>query len=113
MNEETVARIGRNEVLFRLANEERGQLAEEAGLEDFLIVCECGHGWCKETIVVSREEYPRVRAHPEQFFVLPGHQIDDVEVVVAGGAQTGKHYLVVAKREGLPAEIAKGFDPDV
>jgi hypothetical protein len=75
--------IGKNEALFRLANEERERLASEADLENLTIFCECGHRWCGETIVVGPEEYQRALARPEQFFVVPGHQIEDVESVVA------------------------------
>jgi hypothetical protein len=113
VNEETVARIGRNEAVFRVANEERERLASEAGLAELPLVCECGYSWCEETIVVAPEDYRRVRSHPDQFFVCPGHEIEGVESVVAVSEGVGakRAYLVVAKRPGLPSDIAEATDP--
>jgi hypothetical protein len=72
VNEETAARIGRNEAVFRVANEERERLASEAGLAELLLVCECGYSWCKETIVVAPEDYRRVPVAPGSVPRLPG-----------------------------------------
>jgi hypothetical protein len=112
MNEATVARIGRNEALFRAVNEERDKLADEAGLARVPPVCECGYAWCTESISVAPGNYWRVRSHPDWFFVRPGHEIEDVESVAAiGSGGQAPAYLVVAKRPGLPAEIAEATDP--
>jgi hypothetical protein len=111
MNDETVERIGRNEALFRFANEERDRLVDEAGLEELLLVCECGHSWCHEMICVTPEDYQRVRARSDQFFVIPGHEIPDVEFVEASGRGAKGQFLVVAKRPGLSSEVAKETDP--
>jgi len=113
MNDETVARIGLNEAAFRFANEERNRLAEEAELGELLLVCECGYAGCSETISVTPEEYRRVRFHPDQFFVYPGHEIPEVEFVAAvnRGVHARKQYVIVAKRPGLPAEVAEGTNP--
>jgi hypothetical protein len=113
MNDETVARIGLNEAAFRFANEERDHLADEGGLKELLLVCECGHAGCEETIAVTPEEYRRVRSHPDQFFVYPGHEIPEVEFVAAvnRGVQAQKQYLIVAKKPGLPAEVAERTNP--
>jgi len=113
MDEQTVTRIGHNEAIFRLANEQRSQLADEADLQELPLVCECGHAWCTEIISVAVPDYQRVRAHPGQFIVFPGHDFEEVEFVAAvgRGVQVQNHYRVVAKREGLPAEIAEATDP--
>jgi len=113
MNEETVVRIGRNEAAFRFANEERDRLSGEAELGYLLLVCECGYSGCRETISVTAEEYRRVRSQPDHFFVFPGHEIPEVEFVAAvnRGVRAQKQYLVVAKRPGLPAEVAEETDP--
>src|SRR3954464_12020551 len=81
MNDETVERIGRNEALFRFANEERDRLVDEAGVEGRLFVCGGGYPWCHEMICVTPDDYQRVRSRPDQFFVIPGHEIPNVEFV--------------------------------
>src|SRR3954453_18421159 len=113
MDDETVKRVGENEAIFRLANEQRGLLADEAELGEVPVVCECGHSWCSEIISVTPQEYQRVRSRPDQFFVFPGHEIEEGEFVAAvgRGVQAQKQYRIVEKRAGLPAEVAEATDP--
>ena len=58
-------------------------------------------------ISVTREAYEAVRADPERFFVRHGHVFPDVETVV----EELEAYLVVDKRAGEPARIAREMDP--
>jgi len=99
------ARVAKNEVLFREVNERIRELAPGDGPTEFL--CECGDAGCVEPVLLSLGQYEDVRREPARFFVRPGHQVPDIEDVVedAGG------FLVVAKREGTPAEIAEENDP--
>lgn len=98
------ARVAKNEVLFREVNERIREVAP-GGPTEFL--CECGDAGCVEPVSLSLGQYEDVRREPARFFVRPGHQVPDIEDVVedAGG------FLVVAKREGTPAEIAEENDP--
>ncbi len=75
-------RITKNEALFREVNQ-RIQEVTEARLPSFEVVCECGDRDCHETVEVSTEDYSRVRGEPTQFFVVPGHEIPDVETVIS------------------------------
>lgn len=109
-DDERVARIGRNETIFREVNERiedlnRGMASVSDGL--LHIVCECGSRDCIEQLAVTPEEYEEVRREPTHFFVKRGHEIPDSEDVVA---DRGAH-LIVRKRPGLAAEIAKTTDP--
>jgi hypothetical protein len=98
-------RIGRNEAVFREANERIEWLsADEPRLT---IICECGEITCDERLTVPTATYERVRGEGTHFLVLPSHEIPDVEDVV----EQGSGYHVVRKHEGLPADVAKQTDP--
>jgi hypothetical protein len=71
------------------------------------MVCECGREACDRIIAITLTEYDRVRANPLQFVVAPGHVVEDVDRVV----DRAERYVVVAKREGTPAEVAEEEDP--
>jgi hypothetical protein len=103
-------RIARNETLFRSVNERVRKLV--AGLSSepdpapVAFVCECGAGDCTETVTLTIEEYEHVRTDPAQFFVVPDHEIPDVEHVV----ERHDAYLVVRKHREA-AQIAIETDP--
>ena len=56
--------------------------------------CECSDASCVEKVSATPAEYERVVNEPFHFIVLPGHENDAVERVVAEHAE----YLVVEKR---------------
>jgi hypothetical protein len=102
-------RIGRNEALFRQVNERLKEIGESFSLVSELVdfVCECGSASCAAPIRMTVEEYERIRSEPELFFVVPGHEIDDVEWVV----ETHDEYDVVRKGVGPPARLARETNP--
>jgi len=101
VDEERARRVGRNEAVFRELN---SQLAGLAGQSRLLsCVCECGELSCVETIAMSLDAYRRLRADATTFAIVPGHEKEDVEDVVA--AYDG--YEVVRKKPGLPAQVAR------
>lgn len=99
----SVARAGvdhRNaghQVVFREVNERIAELTgllNETGFN--LLICECGNVGCAEPVEITTEEYEAVRAaQPPRFVVLDGHQIPDVERVVAS---TGRYLVVESVR---------------
>ena len=97
-------RIGKNETLFREVNERIEEIAE-GERTDFL--CECGDIDCAQTITLTLSEYEALRAEPDRFAVLPGHEQLDVEEVV----ERHEGYVVVRKHAGGPAELAEAADP--
>jgi hypothetical protein len=102
--EERARRIGVNEALFRKLNEQLKGLAEQFELEDdLLLVCECGHAECSKRIQVPAARYEEIRADPMLFAITPGHELEEVEFVVAEHAR----FSVVRKRSGTPAEVAE------
>jgi hypothetical protein len=102
-------RIGLNEAVFREVNERISDLADHFGLEEQALdlVCECGDPNCVDRISMSHEEYEQLRSEPTHFAVHAGHDQPDVEDVV----ERHSAYLVVRKREGEPADVARETDP--
>ena len=110
MTEDSKARIGLNEALFREVNERiedlnRGLAAVSDGMMH--IVCECGDGECVEQLSVSVSVYERVRSDPTHFFVKAGHERPPAEVVIA----EGDGYTVVRKQSPAAERVARDTDP--
>jgi hypothetical protein len=102
-------RIGLNEAVFREVNERIEELAQrfELGSAPLDLICECGDASCHERITMSPGEYEELRSDAQQFAVHPGHEIPDVESVVA----RKKGYDIVAKNHGVPEQVAEETDP--
>jgi hypothetical protein len=71
-----------------------------------VFVCECGHLGCSETVEISVAEYEEVRVDFDRFFVVPGHEIDEVDRVV----ERRPDYLIVVKRAPEAREMARASD---
>ena len=104
-------RLGANEALFREVNERVAEVADQflAGETPATVdfSCECADGECVETIAMTVGEYEAVRAKATQFAVVPGHEVPDIERVVA------RHptYLVIEKQDPDAKDIARETDP--
>jgi hypothetical protein len=98
-------RLARNEVLFREVNERIEEVkALEEGPTEFL--CECGRETCTEVIRLSTNQYEELRSDPTTFAVIPGHEIDEIEVVVSASA-----HLNVVRKHASESAIARKTDP--
>ncbi len=107
-HDERARRIGVNEGLFRNMNEQLQRLAEQFELDDqLLLVCECGYPKCEQSVRVPAEEYERIRSDPRLFMLVPGHELEDVEEVVA----EREGYNAVKKHDGTPARVARETNP--
>jgi hypothetical protein len=88
-------RAEKNERLFRDLNERirevSASLLAEGDPVEF--VCECVHESCLARLRLTPEQFAEVREDPTWFFVLPGHEREDVEVVV----DRREGYVIVAK----------------
>jgi 5-bromo-4-chloroindolyl phosphate hydrolysis protein len=105
-------RAARNETITRHINERIEQAHTEAGAfqeggEYVRVLCECSLTECDRVLAITLAEYESVRTDPRQFAVADWHVMADVERVVA---RTDR-YVVVAKHEGTPAQIAIEQDP--
>ena len=108
IGDERAVRVGLNEAAFQAMNERLKALADQFELtrEPLLLVCECGSADCEERIRVAAADYERLRSDPLLYAVRPGHEIDDVEQVV----ERAQEYVVVRKRSGTPADVARATD---
>jgi hypothetical protein len=101
-------RVAKNEATSRVINEGVETAFESEPQDAFLyFICECGLEQCDRTVRITKAEYERVRSDPRQFVIFRDHLISDVELVVSDGDT----FLVVAKREGIPADVAIQEDP--
>jgi hypothetical protein len=81
--DERERRIGLNEALFREVNEAVSDINADFEAPDFEIVCECGDLGCTDKIHVANAAYSTLRSESHQFAVVPGHEIPEVEQVIA------------------------------
>jgi hemin uptake protein HemP len=82
-------RIVQTETFFRAVNE------EIAALEGQVFLCECGNPACMAAITLTRESLARLHNGKNTFVVLKGHELPDVETVIA--EENG--YLIVSKEQ--------------
>jgi hypothetical protein len=96
-------RMAKNEAASRQVNE-RIEVAyeEDPPGRSIHIVCECALKACDRLVPITIAEYHQVRSDPRQFAVVPEHLIGDIERIVY---ETDR-FAVVAKREGVPAQVA-------
>jgi hypothetical protein len=108
VEDERVRRIGLNEAVFREVNERIEDLAAAFDLGERLdLVCECGNASCANRIEMDRKQYEELRSDSATFAVVCGHEISDVEEVVARHGS----YFVVRKVAGDAREVAEITDP--
>lgn len=105
-------RLADNEALFREVNERVARVAEQfvevdSTADPVEFNCECGRAGCTEQIALTLVEYEAVRAVPTQFAVVPGHELPEIERVVARHPS----YLVVDKQEEDAEHVARETDP--
>jgi hypothetical protein len=102
-------RIGLNEAVYREVNEKLRAVNEVFATitNNFEILCECGHETCDDRLSIAPVAYEELRRDPVLFAIVPGHEIPDVEDVVA----RTEGYAVVKKRPGEPARVAVQTDP--
>lgn len=103
MQDELERRLGANESIFREVNEainRGGWPGDENSPVGFR--CECARLGCNAVVSLTPAEYERVRAHPKRFLMVPGHELDDVEIVV----QDHPSYVVVEKLADAGREAA-------
>jgi hypothetical protein len=101
-------RLARNEAAAREINEgieHSLRLRTEAG--HVRMLCECGEETCETVIAITIDEYEGIRSAPRHFAVAKGHVIPGIEFPV----RETDRFVVVEKRDGIPAEVAEEEDP--
>jgi hypothetical protein len=100
-------RLAHNETTARDINERLEKTNPTEPGRYIRMICECGKDVCERVVAITPQEYEQIRSDPVQFVVVHDHVIGDVERVIF---ETDR-FVVVAKREGVPAEIAVSEDP--
>ena len=101
-------RLAKNEAHHRELNEQIEDSYESHPADWHMdVVCECAMEDCDVFLKVTKTEYEDVRSDARQFLMFAEHFDSDVDVLVA------EHdlFIVAAKREVEPAEIARQTDP--
>jgi hypothetical protein len=104
--DERERRLGLNEALFRQVNEAVSDISDDFDAADFEIVCECGDLGCSDRIQITNAAYAALRSESHQFALVPGHEIPDVETVIADEGA----YYVVRKDSPAARELAERTD---
>ena len=109
---ERLERQARNEALVREVNERISSLDRDAtgsgGGDTFGFHCECGRaGGCGERVWMALAEYDVVREQDDRFALVPGHETEGLERVVA---RTDRYVVVdkVDAAEPLVADDPRG-----
>ena len=103
---EAERRIGINESIFRDVNERIQELSEQLDTREAEFICECADRSCTAHLTLPLRDYEAVRAYPDRFVLIAGHQRAEAERVV----EDHDEYLVVEKL-GEAGEIAEETDP--
>jgi hypothetical protein len=103
-----VESAARNEAEARYANENLEKAQQYLPSDEYLqIICECGRSGCGELLAITDEEYEQLRSDPTHFAISLDHLIPEVDSVV----RENDRFVIVAKRPGAPADIAREEDP--
>jgi hypothetical protein len=107
MDDDPSVRLASNEGVFREVNEgiERGQWPGEPDTP-VGFRCECARLGCNLLVTLMLPEYEQIRANPRHFVMIRGHELPEVERVVAGTSA-----YVVVEKIGEPGEEARAGDP--
>lgn len=107
MDDLLAERLARNEAAFRHVNERlRAGRAPADADALYPFTCECGFLGCNKLVELTVTEYEQVRSDSRWFFILDGHEIPEVERVVA----RHERYAVVEKNQEA-AKVAEETDP--
>lgn len=102
-------RLARNESFFRQVNERICETSHRFDSDDeveYEFFCECPEADCLERLRLSLRRYEQVRSSPRRFLVAPGHDIPEIEHLVASSATAS-----VVEKEGAAGAVAEQLDP--
>ena len=91
-------KLAANQSRFRRANERLERAAQShhfRGTDRVPFLCECADPGCFEAVMLSIEEYERVREHPNRFVLVAGHE--DAEVAHERIVEAEKGYAIIEK----------------
>ena len=100
MDDQTAEKIARNNAMFRDANDKIETKAARHGFDrdqPLPFICECSDRRCVEIILLSAQEYSRVRSNPRWFAHAPDHE-EELDGAVAP-VERHERYVLVEKIE--------------
>ncbi len=108
MTSEHERRLAENEALFREVNEHVQKQADGHGNDGHIYAyfCECSDRGCIERVELTSSEYEVVRADGTRFILVAGHEIDEIEDVVATLGDS-----VIVEKQGVAGQHAETLDP--
>ena len=95
------------EALFRDVNERIAESAERFDATRTGFVCECSDPSCTHRVSASLAEYENVREEPTTFLVVPGHEQEDIELVVSDRGR----FRIVEKVQSAVRRTVMRLDP--
>ena len=101
-------KLAANQSRFRRSNErlQRAAYSHRFRAADRVpFLCECGDPGCFEAVMLSMEEYERVRKHPNRFVLVAGHE--DAEAAHERIIEAEEGYAVVEKVGVAGTEAAR------
>jgi hypothetical protein len=110
-DEARALRLATNESVCRRSNERLSRAAASYRFDPAArvpFICECADPGCRETVLLSAERYERVRAYPDRFFLVAGHE--DAELQHERIVQAEDGYAIVEKVGAAGAEALR-LDP--
>lgn len=70
------------EEVFRSANDRIAEKGRELGWRfPVPFLCECSDQRCFGRVDLTLDEYQQVRAHPQRYLTLPGHEVEGAFLV--------------------------------
>jgi hypothetical protein len=101
-------KLAMNESAFRASNERLRRAAASHRFEErqgVPFLCECADPGCREIVMLSLEQYEKVRAHPSRFLLVAGHEDAEAELERIVEAERG--YAIVEKVGTAGREAAR------
>ena len=111
VGEERALKLAMNESVARTSNERLSHMAishQFAPDQRVPFVCECADLTCHEIVMLSLDEYERVRVHPGRFLLVAGHE--DAESTHERIVEAENGYAIVEKL-GVAGREAARLDP--
>jgi hypothetical protein len=99
-------RIAKTQSRFRDVNERIAESADDVGLQQAALVCECADPECGHPIEASLHDYERARSDGALFVVAPEHHVPEHEEVV----ESRPGYRIVEKLRAAGA-AARRLNP--
>lgn len=105
-------KLAANQSRFRRSNERLARAAHgrrSRSTQRVPFLCECPDQGCFEAVMLSIEEYERVREHPSRFVLVAGHEDPDGTRERIVEAENG--YAIVEKVGAAAAQAARLHAP--